>query len=427
MCDTSNNAARRATMQMLGEDAGGILDRHLVAGERHHLRTEFAVQSIQWDGLERNGLVAGRRDFDGQGDGTPQSGRPPAQLPTGATPLCRGNLRDSDAPHALRKGLAPLLRRCSRLVRPSFQRSLLPSRSFVPERFRGRLRLRRRRALAKDEALAGTRRSLPHGIVPNPSAIAHRPPEFNPLPPAAKFPDRGRWGNETAGITFHPPRIPTANQGLAFRPAMREASAMPTIFPPRRGPLLRRTRRFRGRPAAGRERLRECHDCGLLQTLAPPPPRTVARCPRCHAVLQRARSNPIGRGLALSLTGLLLFAMATSLPFIQVHLSGITRATTLVTGPAELEQLGMWPLAVGGRRYRDRCAAGAVAGAGIRARRHAAAPTAVLAAARLSLGPYPAAMGDDRGVPAGRVRRLHKADRSRSGRSRGPRPMLWAD
>ncbi len=90
--------------------------------------------------------------------------------------------------------------------------------------------------------------------------------------------------------------------------------------------------------------LRECHDCGLLQTVADLPPHSVARCPRCNAMLRRSRTDPVSRSLALACTGLLLFLMATNMPFIEVQLSGIDRSTTLVTGPIELEQRGMWEL-----------------------------------------------------------------------------------
>jgi paraquat-inducible protein A len=62
--------------------------------------------------------------------------------------------------------------------------------------------------------------------------------------------------------------------------------------------------------------------------------------------LRRSRVDPVTRSLALACTGLLLFVMATNMPFIEVQLSGIDRSTTLVTGPIELEQQGMWALSV---------------------------------------------------------------------------------
>jgi len=38
---------------MLGKDTSGILDRHLVAGKRHHPGAELAVESVEWGPLER--------------------------------------------------------------------------------------------------------------------------------------------------------------------------------------------------------------------------------------------------------------------------------------------------------------------------------------------------------------------------------------
>ena len=106
-----------------------------------------------------------------------------------------------------------------------------------------------------------------------------------------------------------------------------------------------------GPPAAGADtrntgRLRECPDCGLFQRLPPLPRGSVARCPRCAAVLRRRRVDPVGRSLALAVTGLLLFALALSLPFMDVEVGGLVRATSLLTGPAELEQQGAWELAL---------------------------------------------------------------------------------
>jgi paraquat-inducible protein A len=95
--------------------------------------------------------------------------------------------------------------------------------------------------------------------------------------------------------------------------------------------------------AAGR--LRECPDCGLFQRLPPLPRGSVARCPRCGAVLRRRRADPVGRSLALAVTGVLLLALAFSLPFIDVDVAGQVRDTTLLSGPTALEQQGAWELA----------------------------------------------------------------------------------
>lgn len=96
--------------------------------------------------------------------------------------------------------------------------------------------------------------------------------------------------------------------------------------------------------SAGPARMRECPECGLFQRLAALPRGAVARCGRCGAVLRRRRTDPVGRSLALAVTGLLLFALAVSLPFMDVDVGGRGRETTLLTGPYELEQQGFWEL-----------------------------------------------------------------------------------
>jgi paraquat-inducible protein A len=93
-------------------------------------------------------------------------------------------------------------------------------------------------------------------------------------------------------------------------------------------------------------RLRECPVCGLLQRLPPLPRGAVAQCSRCGAVLRRRRVDPVGRSLALALTGLLLFAFAVALPFIDINAAGRENATLLLTGPLELRKYGLWELAV---------------------------------------------------------------------------------
>jgi paraquat-inducible protein A len=98
-------------------------------------------------------------------------------------------------------------------------------------------------------------------------------------------------------------------------------------------------------PVVTAGRLRECADCGLIQRVPPLPRGIVARCPRCAAVLRRRRVDPAGRALALALTGLLLFILALSEPFIDIRSHGLDRATTLLGGPIVLEEHGFWPLA----------------------------------------------------------------------------------
>lgn len=79
-----------------------------------------------------------------------------------------------------------------------------------------------------------------------------------------------------------------------------------------------------------------CHDCDLIHHLPPVYPGQVARCTRCHAVLIRPRKNSIERTLALAITGLILFIIANSYPFLSFALETETRETTMLSGVVSL-------------------------------------------------------------------------------------------
>ncbi|MBN8891861.1 MAG: hypothetical protein BGP12_05255 [Rhodospirillales bacterium 70-18] len=89
-----------------------------------------------------------------------------------------------------------------------------------------------------------------------------------------------------------------------------------------------------------------CADCGLFLHIPPLPRSAVARCPRCNAVLRRRRTDPHGRALAMAVTGLVLFALATQSPFMDLELGGREQATTLLTGPEVLTDSSLWLLGV---------------------------------------------------------------------------------
>jgi len=93
------------------------------------------------------------------------------------------------------------------------------------------------------------------------------------------------------------------------------------------------------------ETLIACHECDLLQQLKPPPPGGAARCPRCGAVLYRSKRDSLNRTLALSLAGLILFAVANAFPFLAFEMQGQITQTRLFTGVWDLYQQGMWGLA----------------------------------------------------------------------------------
>ncbi|GAB0114673.1 PqiA/YebS family transporter subunit [Acidisoma sp. C75] len=89
-----------------------------------------------------------------------------------------------------------------------------------------------------------------------------------------------------------------------------------------------------------------CRHCGLLQKLPAMHAPAVAVCPRCGVSLRRVRRNPLGRGLALTLTALVCFAVAVSMPLMRVSTSGITLGADLFTGPERLDLQGIWELAL---------------------------------------------------------------------------------
>jgi paraquat-inducible protein A len=87
--------------------------------------------------------------------------------------------------------------------------------------------------------------------------------------------------------------------------------------------------------------LRECPDCGCFSRLPALRPGMDARCPRCDGVLRRRRRRPLDTALACATAGLLFYVLAVTAPFLEVHLSGRARVSTLNTGPAALEQQGL--------------------------------------------------------------------------------------
>ncbi|HEY3846647.1 MAG TPA: PqiA/YebS family transporter subunit [Acetobacteraceae bacterium] len=109
------------------------------------------------------------------------------------------------------------------------------------------------------------------------------------------------------------------------------------VLPPSAGMATERT-------LLTQARLRECHDCGQLQVVPPMPPATRAVCLRCDAVLRHTHRDPVGVPLALNITALVLFLIATSSILLTVSRAGQTHFADLFTGPLGLEQTGWWEL-----------------------------------------------------------------------------------
>ena len=89
-------------------------------------------------------------------------------------------------------------------------------------------------------------------------------------------------------------------------------------------------------------RLYECPDCGQMQVLPALPPESRAICLRCDAVLRHTRRDPLLLPLALNISALILFLLGTTLTLMSVSTAGQQRVADLITGPAELEQYGLW-------------------------------------------------------------------------------------
>jgi paraquat-inducible protein A len=89
-----------------------------------------------------------------------------------------------------------------------------------------------------------------------------------------------------------------------------------------------------------------CHDCDLLHVVRPLPPGSVAFCSRCGALLFGHKRNPLDRTLAMALTGLILFIVANSFPFLAIQKAGLSQDTTLITGILELYRGKMYLVAL---------------------------------------------------------------------------------
>jgi paraquat-inducible protein A len=88
-----------------------------------------------------------------------------------------------------------------------------------------------------------------------------------------------------------------------------------------------------------------CHECDLLQQNRALPIGGTARCARCGAVLYRRKRNSLDRVLALTIAGLILFAVANVYPFLTFRLEAQIQETNLITGIIELYHQGMWIVA----------------------------------------------------------------------------------
>lgn len=89
-----------------------------------------------------------------------------------------------------------------------------------------------------------------------------------------------------------------------------------------------------------------CHECDALLRKPLVQPGQKASCPRCDALLFKCRRDPVNRGLALSLTALILFLPANFLPIMTLDMLGLENADTLYKGSLQLFQQGYWWMAL---------------------------------------------------------------------------------
>lgn len=85
---------------------------------------------------------------------------------------------------------------------------------------------------------------------------------------------------------------------------------------------------------------RACHQCDLLLQHVVAPPGKKLVCPRCDAVLHRNPMHSIYYTAALSLTGLLLFIPAATLPLLHFSIFALGAENTLFNGVLSLFDAG---------------------------------------------------------------------------------------
>ena len=95
-----------------------------------------------------------------------------------------------------------------------------------------------------------------------------------------------------------------------------------------------------------RPQLRECPGCGLFQIVPALGPDLRSSCGRCGTVLRATRAEPMDHCLALTAAALVLLGVLWLAMLMKVSTAGIVHETTLNSGPLELIERGLWPLAL---------------------------------------------------------------------------------
>ena len=92
--------------------------------------------------------------------------------------------------------------------------------------------------------------------------------------------------------------------------------------------------------------LMACHECDLLHRIDGLPEGATSLCSRCGAVLVSHKHNSLDRSLALTLTGLILFAIANAYPILEIKSGSLYKATTIFGSVETLFNAGMWQIAL---------------------------------------------------------------------------------
>lgn len=93
-------------------------------------------------------------------------------------------------------------------------------------------------------------------------------------------------------------------------------------------------------------RLRECPQCGKFQVVPSLEPGSRAYCQRCGSQLRWARTDPMGRALALNIAALAILGVACVMSLMTVSTAGMVRHANLFSGPEGMGRSGLWPLSI---------------------------------------------------------------------------------
>ena len=88
-----------------------------------------------------------------------------------------------------------------------------------------------------------------------------------------------------------------------------------------------------------------CPDCDLINQVPALASGESASCVRCDATLSRNPPNSIARGIALTFTAIVLYAITCIFPFLSFGKAGIVAHTKLFSGIIGLYEQGMYFLA----------------------------------------------------------------------------------